>query len=37
MQQFKNLKELMAYFSDEKVCWDYLEAKIWKGKPVCPH
>lgn len=37
MFNFKNLKEFMAYFSDEKICWDYLEKKCWDGKPVCPH
>ncbi len=37
MQPFKNLKEVLSYFSDEKVCWNYLEQTIWKGKPVCPH
>lgn len=37
MQHFKNLKELMSYFSDEKTCLDYLEQQLWSGKPVCPH
>ena len=37
MQHFKNLKELMKYFSDEKTCLEYLEQQLWNGKPVCPH
>jgi transposase-like protein len=37
MQHFKNLKELMSYFSDEKTCLDYLEMQLWNGTPVCPH
>lgn len=37
MQEFKNLKELIAYFSDEKKCLAYLEKQLWNGKPVCPH
>lgn len=37
MQQFKDLKTLLAYFSDEKVAWNYLEEQLWHGKPVCPH
>jgi transposase-like protein len=35
--QFKNLKDCLAYFSDEKTCWDYIEMMEWKGKPKCPH
>lgn len=37
MQHFKNLKELITYFSDEKTCLEYLEQQLWDGKPVCPH
>lgn len=37
LQKFKNIKELFAYFSDEKVCLSYLEDQLWEGKPVCPH
>jgi transposase-like protein len=37
MQKFSNLKQLMAYFADEKVCLDFLEEQLWNGKPVCPH
>lgn len=35
--KFKNLKELMAKFTDETVCREYME-KIYfpDGKPVCP-
>lgn len=34
---FNNLKELIKYFSDEKVCWQHLEFQRWNGKPTCPH
>lgn len=34
---FKNLKELMTYFSDEGVCRAYMEKMRWEGNPVCPH
>lgn len=34
--QFKNLKEVIATFSDEKVCRDYLEEMRWNGNPTCP-
>jgi len=34
---FKNLPELIRYFSDEKVGWAYLEQQKWDGKPACPH
>lgn len=37
MFEFKNLKEMMAKFSDEDVCWEYFEELIWQGRPVCPH
>lgn len=37
MVQFKSLKDFMAYFKDEKTCWDYLESKCWQGNPICPH
>lgn len=35
--QFRNLKELMAHFSDETVCREYMEQMRWNGNPVCPH
>jgi transposase-like protein len=35
--QFKNLKEMMQTFSDEKVCRAYMEQMRWDGNPVCPH
>src|SRR6266700_7209200 len=35
--QFKDLKQCINYFQDEKVAWNFLETMIWKGKPVCPH
>lgn len=37
MNQFTNLKELITYFSDEKVALAYLEDQLWGGKPTCPH
>lgn len=37
MQHFKNLPELIKYFSDQKTCLDYLEQQLWNGKPICPH
>jgi len=37
MQDFKSLKDCMAYFSEEKTCLDYLEQQLWNGTPVCPH
>lgn len=37
MFKFKNVKQLLNYFADEKTCRDYLEQKRWSGKPVCPY
>jgi transposase-like protein len=37
MQTFKNLKELFAYFKEERTAWEYLEKQLWDNKPVCPH
>jgi transposase-like protein len=37
MVQFKCLNDLIIYFADPKVCWDYLEQRFWKGEPICPH
>lgn len=37
MFNFKSLNQLLSHFSDERVCWDYLEKQLWDGKPVCPH
>lgn len=34
--QFKNLIELQKYFSNENICWDYLEQLRWNGKIICP-
>lgn len=34
---FKNLPELIRYFSEEKRAWDYLELQKWDGTPTCPH
>lgn len=35
--EFKNLKQLMTYLKDEKVCREYYEKLRWGGCPVCPH
>jgi transposase-like protein len=35
--EFKNLKELMTYLKDEKVCREYYALLRWGGNPVCPH
>lgn len=37
MQQFKCLRDVTDYFSDEKRCLSYLEFQLWEDKPVCPH
>jgi transposase-like protein len=37
MQDFKDLKQLLAHFADEKVCLAYLEEQLWNGVPTCPH
>mgnify|MGYP000904100598 CR=1 FL=1 len=34
---FKSLAQVLKYFSDEKVCYDFLENKLWGGTPACPH
>jgi len=36
MQQFKNLKEMMAAYSDESVCRAYMEEMRWGGNITCP-
>lgn len=35
--EIKNLKDLMAKFSDDSICRKYLEELVWEGNPVCPH
>src|SRR5579862_41062 len=37
MAQFKNLKELLAKFSDETACREYLIQRRWNGQPICPY
>jgi len=37
MFRFKNVKELLIHFKDERTCWEFLEQRLWKGQPVCPH
>ena len=36
MQQFKNLREMMAAYSDEQICREYMEQMRWGGNPTCP-
>lgn len=36
MQQFKNLREMMAAYSDENICREYMEQMRWGGNPTCP-
>lgn len=33
---FKNLKEMMAAYSDENVCREWMENMRWGGNPLCP-
>ncbi len=33
---FNNLIELQKFFSDENICWNYLEKLRWNEKIVCP-
>jgi hypothetical protein len=33
--EFKNLIECNKYFSDENVCWDYLETLRWNDSIIC--
>jgi hypothetical protein len=33
--EFKNLKELMTYLKDDKVCREYYAELRWGGNPVC--
>ncbi len=35
--EFKNLKELMSYLSDNKRCREYYTLLRWGGNPICPH
>ena len=35
--EFKNLKELMTYLKDERVCREYYALLRWGGNPICPH
>lgn len=37
LTDFKNLKELMAHFSNDDVCRAYMEKMRWGDNPVCPH
>ena len=34
--EFKNLREMMAAYSDEDKCRAYMEQMRWGGKPTCP-
>lgn len=35
--EFKNLKELMTYLSDDNLCRQYYAQLRWGGNPICPH
>lgn len=35
MFEFKNFKEFIQFFDDERICWDYLEKKRWNGNITC--
>jgi len=35
--KFKNLIQLLEYFTEEKVCREYLELIRWNGQIVCPY
>lgn len=35
--KFRSLPELIRYFTDDKVCKDYLAEQRWHGSPSCPH
>ena len=35
--EFKNLKEVMQKFSDEKICRNFMEQMRWGDAPFCPH
>jgi len=37
MEKFKNILELTKFFSDEKICRDYLAWIRWENKPICPY
>lgn len=37
MKDFKNLKEMMTYLSDEKVARQHMEEMRWGNSPFCPH
>lgn len=37
MKEFKNIKEFMAYFKDEKVCREYFEQVRFRNGDYCPH
>lgn len=34
--EFKNLREMMAAYSDEDKCRAYMEQMRWGGNPTCP-
>lgn len=35
--KFTNVIQILDYYKDEAKCIELLEARLWKGKPVCPH
>src|SRR5438094_7220810 len=37
LRDFRNLIELLTYFTSEKICSEYLEQIRWDGKLICPY
>lgn len=37
MTDFKNLKQLLDFFSTDAICKEWYEGQRWNGKPVCHH
>lgn len=35
--KFDSLLELIRFFKDEKMCFEYLGEQMWAGNPACPH
>ncbi len=35
--EFKNVLQLLEYYSDEAKCKELLALQRWAGEPVCPH
>lgn len=37
LKKFKNLVDLLTYFSDEQICRNYLEKIRWGSNLMCPY